>query len=90
MKFICDMSTIQTYLEKWGGKRISATSLPKFWENVGERREEREMMREKGISAMILPKKKKLNCDKSNALATNYFTIFFTNCCYGQFLTDSC
>ena len=39
MKFICDMGTVQTYLAKWGEKRISATPLPKFWEKVGERKE---------------------------------------------------
>ena len=33
-------------------------------------------------------KKRKLNCDKSNATAVHYFSIFFTNCCYSQFLTD--
>ena len=37
MKFICDIGTVQTYLEKWG--QISAKPLPKFWEKVGERRE---------------------------------------------------
>ena len=54
MKFICNMGAVQTYLGKWGEKRISATPLPKFWEKVGERREK------KGISAMVLPKKKKI------------------------------
>ena len=39
MKFICNMGTIQTYLGKWGEKRILATPSPKFWEKVGERRE---------------------------------------------------
>ena len=39
MKFICDMGTVQIYLEKWEEKRISATPLSKFWEKVGERRE---------------------------------------------------
>ena len=39
MKFICDMGTVQIYLEKWGEKRMSATPLSKFWEKVGERRE---------------------------------------------------
>ena len=34
-------------------------------------------------------KRKKKNCSKSNAMATHYFTIFFTNCCYSQFLTGS-
>ena len=33
------MNTVQTYLVKWGEKRISATPMPKFWEKVGERRE---------------------------------------------------
>ena len=58
MKFICDMSTVQTYLGKWGKKRISTTPLPKFWEMMW-----RMWEREKEISTMILPKeKKKLNC----------------------------
>ena len=39
MKFICNMSTVQTYLGKWGENRISATSLLKFWEKVRERKE---------------------------------------------------
>ena len=34
MKFICDISTVQTY---WGDKQISAMVLPKFWEKVWER-----------------------------------------------------
>ena len=37
MKFICDIGTVQTYLEKWG--QILAKPLPKFREKVGERRE---------------------------------------------------
>ena len=37
MKFICNMSIVQTYLAKWREKRISTTPLPKFWEKVGER-----------------------------------------------------
>ena len=37
MKFICDIGTVQTYLEKLG--QISAKPSPKFWEKVGERRE---------------------------------------------------
>ena len=58
MKFICEMSTVQTYLGKWGKKRISTTPLPKFWEMMW-----RMWEREKEISTMILPKgKKKLNC----------------------------
>ena len=110
MKFICDMSTVQTYLEM--RREVN------FGNSIAEilrksRREERKLMcwmweREKGISVMILPKKKKielncwnwrikkrkkkkrkLNCGKSNAMATNYFTIYFTNCCYDQFLTSS-
>ena len=36
-----------------------------------------------------IKKKRKKNCSKSNAMATHYFTIFFTNCCYSQFLTGS-
>ena len=39
MKSTCDIGTVQTYLEKWGEKRISAMVLLKFWEKVGERRE---------------------------------------------------
>ena len=39
MKFICDMNIVQTYLAKWGEKRISVIPLTKFWEKVGERRE---------------------------------------------------
>ena len=51
------------------------------------RREERE---KKEFRQWYCPKKKKkLNCSKSNATATHYFTIFFTNCCYDQFLTSS-
>ena len=77
------------------------------------KREERKMMwhlweREKGISAMILPKiknkitelwqlncrnwmikkkkKRKLNYGKSNALATNYFTIFLQTSVITNFL----
>ena len=41
IKFICDIYTVQTYLGKWQEKRISAIVLPKFWEKVGERREDR-------------------------------------------------
>ena len=48
--------------------------------DVGERK------RNFGIG-IAQKKKKKLNCSKSNAAATHYFTIFFTNCCYDQFLT---
>ena len=39
IEFICDMCTVQSYLGKWGEKRISAMVLPKFWEKVWERRE---------------------------------------------------
>ena len=39
MIFICDMDTVQTYLEKWGNMWISVMPLPKFWEKVRERRE---------------------------------------------------
>ena len=34
-------------------------------------------------------KKKKKNCSKSNAMATHYFTIFFTNCCCDQLFIGS-
>ena len=37
--FICDMNTIQTYLEKWGEMWILVKSLPKCLEKVRERRE---------------------------------------------------
>ena len=46
--------------------------------------------REKRISAMILPKRKekkrKLNCGKSNAMVTNYFTIFLQTVVMANFL----
>ena len=32
MKFICDMGTVQTYLEKWEEKQISVIALLNFWE----------------------------------------------------------
>ena len=49
---------VQTYLEKWGEKRILTTPLPKCWKKAGERREKwcDGCGREKGISTMILPK----------------------------------
>ena len=63
MKFICDMSIVQIYLVKWGEKRTLATPLLKFCEKVGKRRDKwcDGCERKKGISVMILPKKKKLN-----------------------------
>ena len=64
MKFICNMSTVQTYLSKWGEKRISATLLPKFWEKVGERREkwcDRCGREKKDFGNDIAQKKKKKN-----------------------------
>ena len=39
VKFICDIGIVQTYLVKWEEKRISVIPLPKFWENVGKKRE---------------------------------------------------
>ena len=53
MMFICDMDTVQTYLEKWGEMRISVMSLPKFLEKVRRERRETWCAREK---------KKKKNC----------------------------
>ena len=52
--FICDMDTVQTYLEKWGEMRISVMSLPKFLEKVRRERRETWCAREKI--------KKKKNC----------------------------
>ena len=61
MKFICDMGTVQIYLGKWGEKRISATPSPKFWEKVGEMREN-WCEREKKKFQQWCCQKKKMNC----------------------------
>ena len=57
-------NTIQTYLGKWGEKRISAIPLSKFWEIVGEKRDKwcHKSGREKtefgnGICQNMCPKK---------------------------------
>ena len=62
-KFICDISSVQTYLVKWGEKQISIISLLKFWqkEERGERNDGMEVREKKNFSDVVaeIGKKKK-------------------------------
>ena len=54
-KFICDISSVQTYLVKWGEKQISIISLLKFWqkEERGERNDGMEVREKNNFGNMV-------------------------------------
>ena len=54
-KFICDISSVQTYLVKWGEKQISIISSLKFWqkEERGERNDGMEVREKNNFSNLV-------------------------------------
>ena len=54
-KFICDISSVQTYLVKWGEKQISIIPSLKFWqkEERGERNDGMEVREKNNFSNLV-------------------------------------